>query len=317
MSDLRSSNIYDMLDEDGVAAPVPGKKDAKSASSDKPSNKKVDAPAKNQKPAKPEDPAAPLGKEQRGAGGRDQKPRGRGRDNKGGLRKAEGSGREFDRRSGPSATHRNPREGKRNDRGTHNWGNAKEESTIAATATEDATPTSPPPPADENKTETPVEAKDAEQKEETKPEEVDNNITYDQFLKQKEAKAPADDKLEARAVENDESQWVAAAPLQSEKKKKKTSEAEDKDAEEKAEKGGKKKKNIVSLDQFVAAGPSRPPARERDSSQSTGERGGRGGRGRGAPRGASRGRGGRGGRGGGGGGAAPALDESAFPKLGK
>jgi len=310
-----------MLDEDGGAsAPVPAKKDAK-APAEKPAvNKKVvDLPPKKEKQAKSEEPAAPLGKEQRGGAGRDQKPRGRGRDNKGGLRKAPGTGREFDRRSGPSATHRNPREGKRQDRGAGNWGNELEESTIAASTT-DPQPTSPPPPAEENKTEAAAtEVKDAEHKDAKPEEEEDKTITYDQFLKLKDSKAPKDDKLEARAVENDESQFNAAKPVKS--KKKADEDKEEKEAAEKSEKAGRsKKKNVVTLDEFNATHAStRAPRESRPRADTAGSepRGGGRGRGRG-----TRG-GGRGGpsRGGGGGrgqrGHAPDLNEDSFPKLGK
>jgi len=325
MSDLRSSNIYDMLDEDGGAsAAVQTKKDAKSTPAEKPSNKKVDAPAKKEKPAKNEEPAAPLGKEQRGAGGRDQKPRGRGRDNKGGLRRPAGAGREFDRRSGPSATHRNPREGKRHGAGQHNWGDAVEEGTKAAQTTEE-TPTSPAAPADENKTDAPAtENKEAEQKE--PQEEDDKTLTYEQFLKKKEAHAPEGDKLEARAVDNDSFQGVAVKEVSSEKKKKKTQ--QDEDDEEKKEKANRKKKNVVTLDEFNATASARAPRESRPPRSENSERGAsdRGGRGRGGSRGGARGgprggsRGGRGGGGGGGGGPrfqAPVVDEGNFPKLGK
>jgi len=328
MSDLRSSNIYDMLDEDGGASTAPPvKKDAKSAA-DKPSNKKVDAPPKKEKPAKSEEHAAPLGKDQRGGGGRESKPRGRGRDNKGGLRGPSRPGaREFDRRSGPSSTHRNPREGKRHGGGQHNWGEAVEEGTKAAQNPEE-TPTSPPPPADEKTDSTPVTAaaapgtenKDAEHKE--APEEEDKTLTYDQFLKKKEQQAPEGDKLEARAVDNDAFQGVAVKEVSSEKKKKKQQEEE----EEKAEKATRKKKNVVTLDEFMAttSAPARqapreprPPRTAEPSERGTSEPRGRGrGRGGGGGRGASRG----GGRGRGGGGPrsqAPVVDDGNFPKLGK
>jgi len=327
MSDLRSSNIYDMLDEDGGASAAIPKKDAKSAPAEKPSNKKVDAPPKKEKPAKSEEPAAPLGKEQRGAAGRESKPRGRGRDNKGGLRRPAGSGREFDRRSGPSSSHRNPREGKRHGGGQHNWGDPVEEGTKAAqgTATEE-TPTSPLPPAEENKAETPTtttENKDAEVKE--PQEEEDKTLTYDQFLNKKKQQAPEGDKLEARQADNDS--FVGAAVVRevtSEKKKKKGAQQDEDD--EKAEKAAaRKKKNIVTLDEFNAhtapAGgivkpprESRPPRTESSDRGVSGERGGRGrGRGRGAPRGGR----GRGGGGGGGRTQGPELTQEAFPKLGK
>jgi len=328
MSDLRSSNIYDMLDEDGGAsAAVQPKKDAKSTPAEKPSSKKVDAPAKKENPAKNEEPAAPLGKEQRGVGGRDQKPRGRGRDNKGGLRRPAGTGREFDRRSGPSATHRNPREGKRHGGGQHNWGDPVEEGTKAAQPAEE-TPASPPAPADENKAETPAattENKEAEQKE--PQEEDDKTLTYEQFLKKKESQAPEGDKLEARPVDNDGFQGVAVKEVNSEKKsKKKGQHDEDKDEENK-EKGARKKKNVVTLDEFNAKAPARAPREARpprteNSERGTSERGARGGRGRGA-RGGARGGRGRGGGGGAGGGgnrssqAPVAVDDSNFPKLGK
>jgi len=319
MSDLRSSNIYDMLDEDGGASAAIPKKDAKSTPAEKPSNKKVDAPPKKEKLAKSEEPAAPLGKEQRGERGRDSKPRGRGRDNKGGLRRPAGTGREFDRRSGPSATHRNPREGKRHGGGQHNWGDPVEEATKAAQTTEE-TPVSPAAPADENKTETPVatttENKEAEQKE--PQEEEDKTLTYDQFLQKKHQQAPEGDKLEARAVDNDSFQGVAVKEVASEKKKK--GKKDDKE-EEKGEKGARKKKNIVTLDEFNAslrqAREPRPPRTENAERGASGERGGRGGaggRGRGAPRGGARG----GGRGRGGPRSqAPVVDDGNFPKLGK
>jgi len=321
MSDLRSSNIYDMLDEDGVvSAPVPAKKDAKSTTAEKPSKKQQDAPPKKERVAKSEEPAAPVGKEQRGSAGRESKPRGRGRDNKGGLRRPAGTGREFDRRSGPSATHRNPREGKRSDRGSHNWGNETEEGTLAATTTEEPTPTSPPPPTEENKTDAATaETKDAEKKDEPKEEE-DKTVTFDQFLKRKEAKAPEHDKLEARAVENDDAQWKVVKEVVSEKKKGKTQDDKD-DDKEKAAKG--KKKNIVTWDEFVAAGPPRPAREERPRAATTGGTGGGETRGRGRGRGGGSRGAGRGGssRGGGGGrghprGHAPELSEDAFPKLG-
>jgi len=318
MSDLRSSNIYDMLDEDGgVSAAIPTKKDAKSTPAEKPSNKKVDAPPKKEKPAKSEEPAAPLGKEQRGAG-RDSKPRGRGRDNKGGLRRPAGTGREFDRRSGPSATHRNPREGKRHGGGQHNWGDPVEEGTKAAQSTEE-TPVSPPPPADENKTDAApaTENKEAEHKE--PQEEEDKTLTYDQFLQKKQQQAPEGDKLEARPVDNDGFHGVAVKGVPNEKKKKKKPE----DTEEKGEKGiNRKKKNIVTLDEFNATArqsaprEARPPRTE-NAERGASERGGRGGggRGRGGERG-SRG-GARGGRGRGTRSQAPVVDDGNFPKLGK
>jgi len=350
MSDLRSSNLFDLLDEDGGAsAPAPAKKETKPA--DKASSKKVDAPPKKEKPSKNEEPAAPVGKDQRGAGGRESKPRGRGRDNKMGLRKPAGSGREFDRRSGPAATHRNaPHASKRQDKGAHNWGDAVEEGTIAATT--EVQPASPPP-AEENKAEPTAENKNAEQKEEAKPEEEeDKNITYDQYLKKKQSSTPADDKLEARAVEIKDKDWRATAPVQSEKKKKPaasqsrapSSTDDDKEDEEKSEKTSKKKKKTVfTLDQFVASGPVARPTREsrppRSESSGTsgeqqqqrgggagGERGrGRGGRGvprgagaaRGAPRGRGRGRGGGDHHGHSSSDGALKMDESSFPKLGK
>jgi len=315
MSDLRSSNIYDMLDEDGGASASIPKKDAKGTPADKPSSKKVDAPPKKERAAKSEEPAAPVGKDQRGSG-RDPKPRGRGRDNKGGLRKPAGSGREFDRRSGPAGSHRNaPRDGKRSDRGKGNWGNEVDESTLAAQKAEDpATPASPPP-AEDNKTEATAttEVKDAEQKEEAKPEEEeDKTVTYDQFIKIKEAKAPEGDKLEARAVEVDETQWKVANEVVSEKKKKKNETPKDDDKDDKT--GKTKKKNIVTWDEFVAAGPARPARESRPRAETTGSeprgRGrGRGGVSRGARGGASRGRGR---------GHAPEFNsEESFPKLGK
>jgi len=329
MSDLRSSNIYDMLDEDGgaSAAVVSAKKDTKSTPAEKPSSKKVDAPHKKEKPAKIEEPAAPLGKEQRGADrGRESKPRGRGRDNKGGLRRPAGAGREFDRRSGPSATHRNPRESKRHGAGGFNWGEPVEEGTAAANPVNAETPVSPPPTADETKTETQTtENKDAEKKEEEEKEKEDPTITYDQFIQKKQSHAPENDKLEARPVENDERQWVAAKPLASEKKSKKktaVTEEEDKD-EEKAEKTTRKKKNIVTLDEFNAHTPnpvrsqapreSRPPRTETSERGVTSERGRRGARGRGTRGARGGGRGGRGAK------QAPLVinDEGAFPKLGK
>jgi len=326
MSDLRSSNIYDMLDEDGGAsAAVQAKKDTKSTPAEKPSNKKVDAPHKKEKPAKNEEPAAPVGKEQRGAGGRDQKPRGRGRDNKGGLRRPAGAtGREFDRRSGPSATHRNPRDGKRNGAGQHNWGEQTEEATKAAEPTEE-TPTSPIAPVDATQTEAPA----VENKDETVAapvEEEDNTVTFDQYLSKKASQAPEGDKLEARAADNDAFEGVAVKEVTSDKKKKKTTQQEE-DDEEKKEKAARKKKNVVTLDEFRAtavtsrapreARESRPPRTE-NSERGTSERG----RGRGAPRGGpSRGgaRGGRGGRGGGGSRpqAAVVVDDTNYPKLGK
>lgn len=324
MSDLRSSNIYDMLDEDGGAsAAIQTKKDAKTTPAEKPSNKKVDAPPKKEKPAKHEDPAAPLGKEQRGTGGRESKPRGRGRDNKGGLRRPAGTGREFDRRSGPSSAHRNPREGKRHGGGQHNWGDPVEEGTKAAQTPED-TPVSPAAPTDE-KVESPVpENKDAEQPKEPQEEE-DKTLTYEQFLRKKEQQAPEGDKLEARAVDNDAFQGVAVKEVVSEKNKKKTQE-EDKD-DDKADKGPRKKKNIVTLDEFNAhTAPASRQSAPREArparTEATGERertSARGGRGDGRGR-VSRGgaRGGRG-RGGGGGGRsqAPVVDDGNFPKLGK
>jgi len=323
MTDLRSSNIYDMLDEDGGAsASIQPKKDAKSTPADKPSSKKVDAPPKKERAAKSEEPAAPVGKDQRGSG-RDPKPRGRGRDNKGGLRKPAGTGREFDRRSGPAGSHRNaPRDGKRSDRGKGNWGNETDESTLAAQKAEEPSTPASPPPAEDNKTEAaPTEVKDAEQKEEAKPEEEeDKTVTYDQFIKIKAAKAPEGDKLEARAVELDETQWKATNEVVSEKKTKKTDGSKDDDKDDdKAEKGKGKKKNIVTWDEFVAAGPARPARESRPRAETTGgETRGRGrGRGAGGARGAGRGAS-RGGRGGGPRGHAPEFNsEDAFPKLGK
>jgi len=313
MSDLRSSNIYDMLDEDGGAsAAIQTKKDAKTPA-DKPSNKKVDAPPKKEKPAKNEEPAAPLGKEQRGTGGRDQKPRGRGRDNKGGLRRPAGAtGREFDRRSGPSATHRNPREGKRHGGGQHNWGEAVEEGTKAAQVTEE-TPTSPAAPADEVKTESPApENKEAGTEQKEVQEEEDKTLTYEQFLKKKKEQTPDGDRLEARAVDNDSFEGVAVREVNSAKQKK----ADDK--EEKHAQGTRKKKNVVTLDEFMATSvpaartqaprESRPPRTE-SSDRGSSERGGRG---RGRGRGTSRGRGRGGGRS-----QAPVVDDGNFPKLGK
>lgn len=346
MSDLRSSNIFDALDEDApTTSTAPAKKDAK-AGAEKPSSKKVDAPHKKEKQPKSEEPAAPLGKESRGVGGRDQKPRGRGRDNKGGLRRPAGSGREFDRRSGPSATHRNPREGKRGDHGRYNWGNEIEEANAAKT--DEATPASPPPQADnENKAETGAAAEaGAENKDAAAPadnkaedaepakkeeDEDDKKITFDQYLKNKEAAAPAGDKLTARAVEIDEEKWKGTPVVSNKKKtaKKQDSEEDDDDKKEKSKK--KNQKNTVTWFEFVGSqGPARPAPREprdrpprtdsgdrpaRGGAAAAGAEGGRGrGRGRGTGRGASRG-GGRGGprapRG-----SAPALDDTAFPKLG-
>lgn len=328
MSDLRSSNIYDMLDEDGGASAAIPKKDAKSTAAEKPSNKKVDAPPKKEKPAKNEEPAAPLGKEQRGAAGRESKPRGRGRDNKGGLRRPAGSGREFDRRSGPSSSHRNPREGKRHGGGQHNWGDAVEEGTKAAQAPTEESPASPPPPADDNKAETPVattENKDATEAKEPQEEE-DKTLTYEQYLNKKKSQAPEGDKLEARQADNDAFEGAAVIrEVSSEKKNKKKVQQEEED--EKAEKApSRKKKNIVTLDEFNAhtapAGavvkPPREPRPPRTEAAGTGsergvsgERGGRGrGRGRGGPRGGR-------GRGGGGRAQGPELTQEMFPKLGK
>jgi len=345
MSDLRSSNIFDALDEDAPTTSTAPKKDAK-AGAEKPSSKKVDAPHKKEKQPKSEEPAAPLGKESRGGAGRDQKPRGRGRDNKGGLRRPAGSGREFDRRSGPSATHRNPREGKRGDHGRYNWGNEMEESSAAKT--DEATPASPPPQADDAKAEAGTENKDAAPATtETKAEdgtadpaakkeddEDDKKITFDQYLKNKEASAPAGDKLTARAVEVDEEKWKGT-PVVSNKKKTAKKQDDEEDDEDKKEKSKKKggAKNTVTWFEFVGSqGPARPATREpRPPRTEGGDRsdrparggaagaaagagaGGRGrgsGRGRGGPRGGGRG-GPRAPRG-----AAPALDDTAFPKLG-
>jgi len=337
MTDLRSSNIYETLDED--APVVSTKKDIKPAASEKPSSKKVDAPAKKEKPTKGEDPAAPIGKDQRGGVGRESKPRGRGRDNKGGLRRPQGDRpvREFDRRSGPSATHRNPKEGKRHDRGSHNWGDPVEEGTIAAQPAEEATPTSPPPPAAEENKATESATENKEEQKEQKKEEVDNTVTYDQYLKIKDSKAPENDKLEARAVEIEEGRWKVATSLVSEKKSKKKSDDSEEDKEDdKTEKSSKKKKNIVTWDQFVASVP-KSASREARPPREASERGGRGGAGAGVgvgaaaaagtgtggARGGGRGtRGGRGGTRGGGRGrgrdtAPPSLSEDAFPKLGK
>jgi len=333
MSDLHSRNLFDLLDDDGqTSAVVAPKKDAKAG--DKTTTKKTEPKKEKVVPKQStEEPAAPLGKDLRGVVP-SHKSRGRGRDNKGGLRRPTNPGqREFDRRSGPSASHRNPKEGKRHDHGKYNWGNEIEESTAAAKTGDAEQPVNnnntltPAGATEENKTEATTETKDPEQKEE--PKEVDPEdeadkklVTYEQYLKQKESKAPAHDKLMARAVENDER--FEGTPIVSNKKKTKE---EDKEEHDKKEKAAQKKKKNVSLDEFRGSPPTAPPPRLRAATEGSGERRGGGvgrGNGRGASRGTgrgrggpSRGRGGGGGRGGRGGRAPDNLDEAAFPKLGK
>jgi len=327
MSDLRSSNLFDLLDDDGQATSVASQK--KEAKADKQGAKKAEVPKKEKVVAKQqtEEPAAPLGKDLRGVVP-SHKSRGRGRDNKGGLRGPPRGGREFDRRSGPSGSHRqNPREGKRGEHGKHNWGNQTEESTIAAQTEKAEEATSPNPVAatEEAKADaaTPAENKDAEQKEVAKLEDPEDEadkklVTYEQYLKNK--KSLADDTHRARAVQVDEKRF-SGTPIESAKKKK--TKEEDKDDEaDKQEKTPKKKKEVLSLDEFRGSPPTAPAPRPRpDGGERRGGSNGRGRGGRGAGRGSAPGRGGpsrgRGGRGRGRGGAGPDLDETAFPKLGK
>lgn len=273
---VSTRNAFDLLDDDAPivkkqpkAAPPPAKK----------------APPKKEPRKRDED--------WRGDGGdaprdRDSGRGGRGRGGKGGGRgRGKGKGgnprqREFDRHVSGTGRDRAP---KKEGHGKSNWGTHEDEfadATKAVEAPKDDEPKAEDGEADKEKaTEKPAEEE----------EEKDNTISYEEYLKQKEANRVAEDvQKRVRKVQNDDSQF-AAVPFRKDEdddfqielgKPEKENQAR---KNTKAKGGGPKK---VNIDEFVS-------------------KGGSGGRGKGKGRVRGRGRGGS---------RAPAYDDANFPKLG-
>lgn len=203
-----------------------------------------------------------------------------------------GGKRQFERHSGTGRDDRQKRKGA----GKFNWGGDGEDKTEIK--------------------ESQAQAEDEETKDEEPKEEEPPVKTYDEFLKEREAKL-VDTNTNIRKAENDESKWTKAAP--------KTSKVDEEvlwnaPQEKKKGKKNRNKKNIIHFDEFAKSGPTKSAPR---SSRGDGERRERRERGDGSNRGRSdggrgrgRGRGGSGREGGRGGRNLNVGDDRAFPKLG-
>lgn len=287
------SNKFAFLDED---APSP-----QPAAAKKEKAEKKDVKPKKQesrKDTKPRD-----NKERNGRNDGTSRPRGGGRGGRGGRGGARGGKREFDRHV-PGTGRRETQ--KRDGSGKYNWGaegeqdenerprrnrdnqrrnNDQQTEKPAA----EATPAVEGETAPEGEAAPAAEAAAPEEPVEQEPEQ----LTYAEYRESQKAKAPEEDSTVVRKVQNDDSQFKAAATFE------KVEDDEGKEYElgmgGKKPKKGKKKAatNKVNIDEFM-----------KDSNQ---RRGGGRGRGRGGgPRG-----GGRGNRG-----ARLTMDDSNFPALG-
>jgi len=182
-----TSNRFDLLD-DAERKP----KAAPKAQAAAPAKAKESAPRKER--AEKREKGAREGGRGRGRGRRGR-GRGRGRDgNRTGNDGSRAPRREFDRRSG--AGPKGDRSEKRKGAGRFNWGDKSENITEADAEVPVSTEAAP-------------AAPDAAPVEEEEP---DNTITYDEMLKQREAKLVANTKA-PRQVKIDDSQWETAEIL--------------------------------------------------------------------------------------------------------